>query len=425
MTRTSPTQAAEPEVRLVSALPRVLLRMPDLAAPQRQATLPLPAADDVEEPSLMAAAPAAEPPKREYRLDAAHSQRAPHVPRRKAMAKEASAADSPDRSSPVQRKPLYDGAQGRRERMQAAKTPVWRTRLFLATVAAVLIWGTIQISVGRHSGKKDTPAAEAVEAPPFETDIQLGELRDAPSFGGLDNAPQLDANTNLTSPPATAALDAAPQLQSGGQTQAGADFNAFPEPQAEISPPSNRQSYASERASKPQHSSDPAFRSESLDLLGGGRSATEHVASRPGIETNRNASTAASGDGSGVDFDGQAQQGGVYGATKSQPSEADWWKDEPRDASGQSAEATKRPAFDGAMADDANRATSTLGAPQTAASEGSGRYGQSSQGSFQPFGGSSPSVGQKYYAPGDPAERRPAQARLNGYVEPTDSSRYR
>ncbi|UUO08500.1 hypothetical protein M4951_09310 [Blastopirellula sp. J2-11] len=419
--------------------------MPDLAAAPKPAAAPLAVETEIDEQPLIADAPTVDPPKRSYRVDAAHSPRAPHASRRTAPQRPASTQSTvtmqPDQSSPVQRKPLYDGAEGRRERMKAAKAPVWRTRLFLAMIAAVLVWGTIQISSG-HRNKNPHPAADADEAPPFETDIQLGELGDAPGFGPTNSGLGLDQHSHgdhpqleKMEPAATAAMDIAPPLQSTGHRESNDAFAPFATPTSEDAA-TYRAPQVSGRPTNPQTSSEHSHGISATDLLGGsGQRGAERVANLPNEDMNRGSYSAGAGydtTGGGNPASGNPTQT-RYGATLPAESRSDanapWWKEEPRGAAPGSNLPAGSPRFDGAISQETPPPNAQLGTPEpispAPAASGS-RYGQQQrQAAFDPFGGTPPSGAETYYAPGDPAANRPAQARLNGNLEPTESSRWR
>lgn len=427
MTKTAPQTTAESNARLVPALPRVLLRMPDLAVAPRPTAAPLAveAEPEVERQPLVADAPPAEPPKPEppkpsYRVDAAHAPRAPHAPRRTpserpAPGKTAAAAEA-DRTSPASRKPLYQGADGRRERMKAAKAPVWRTRLFLAMIAGVLIWGTITISTGHRGGGGPRVGEDAVEAPPFETDIQLGELGEAPGF----TAPGLDQHSHdehlpadMVKPAPSATVEIAPPLQSRGAGDTAAQFDPF----------GGTPSGAAAGIQAPQISGRPAGTQptappiSSADLLGGG-SQTEYVANRPSDEVNRTAPAGGSMYGTGT----QAPAAGAAPAGRSD-ADAPWWRTEPRDAATGETSPADRPIFDQTSTQSTAPAAARLGMPEPVSPTGS-RYGQQGLSSSDLLGGGGSAAGTNpmYFAPGDPAANRPSQARLDGnYVEPTES----
>ncbi|EAQ79900.1 hypothetical protein DSM3645_22209 [Blastopirellula marina DSM 3645] len=418
--------------------------MPDLAAAPKPAAASWAVATEIDEQPLIEDAPAVDPPKRAYRVDAAHSPRAPHASRRTAPQRPAEAPSTvtmqPEKGSPVQRKPLYDGAEGRRERMKAAKAPVWRTRLFFAMIAAVLVWGTIQISSGQRN-KNPHPAADADEAPPFETDIQLGELGDAPGFGPTNSGHGLDQHSHgdhlqleKREPSAATAMDIAPPLQSTGRSESSEAFAPFATPAGEDAS-AYRAPQVSGRPTNPQTSSQHSHGISATDLLGGSSPGdAEYIANRPREEVNRGSYSAGAGydttDGGNPARGNPTQT--RYGATLSAGARSDadapWWKDEPRGAASEANLPRENPRFEGAMSQDAPPATAQLGTPEpiapAPAASGS-RYGQQQQASFDPFGGAAPSGKEMYYAPGDPAANRPAQARLNGNLEPTESSRFR
>ncbi|MCC9631810.1 hypothetical protein LOC68_25730, partial [Blastopirellula sp. JC732] len=351
-------------------------------------------------------------------------------PRRPAMERPApaqTAAAQPDRTSPSHRKPLYEGAQGRRERMKAAKAPVWRTRLFLAMIAGVLIWGTITISTGHRGGKGHDPAAGTEEAPPFETDIQLGELGDAPGFGPAKSGIGLDADFSdehihmeEMKPATTATVEIAPPLQNGGN-QTGPDFAPFAEParEDEASYPPTQVSGRSTSPTMPVGT--PAI--SSADLLGSGGS-TEYVASRPGEEAGRAPTSGGSMYGAGGNT--TQVQYGTPAPTNRSDANKDWWKEEPRGTAPVDSSPDGRPMFDQNSTQMTAPPTAQLGMPQPVApAETGSRYGQQGLSSSDLFGPAPSGGQQKYYAPGDPAADRPAQARLDGYLVPTQDSRLR
>ncbi|TWT31700.1 hypothetical protein [Blastopirellula retiformator] len=433
MTNTTTPTDAEPKAQLVPALPRVLLRMPDLAAPPKPPAAPLAVNDDVDQEPLVANAPSEKPAPPTHRVDAAHTPRGPHSPRRPVSERPApgisAAATPPNRTSASYRKPLYEGAQGRRERMKATKAPVWRTRLFLAMIAGVLIWGTITISTG-HRGKNNDPAPDSLELSP---DIQLGQQSEAPDFApaiGLDaEDPAEHIHMEKMEPAITASDEVAPPLQDGGG-QTAPKFNPFPEPNGADEASAPRASLGGSVAGQANPRSTPPI--SSADLLGGATSPEYEVATRPGQPPTGTSSYGASMYGSGGGAM-QTQYNNAAPANRSN-SETPWYRQEPRgsaaggsatggNATGETSPAG-RPIFDqGAQAPSVQpqtvHPTASLGRPEPVSPTTSGsRYGQQGLNSTDLFG-PSPSVSDaRYYAPGDPAADRPAQARLNGFEDP-------